>query len=214
MKAFPPEYDDRLWFTLDHECAGRHYVLGSATTFPGRIMGWCEARQCSFFFSKGELLECSEFTAVWIRGFLAGSVPCKPEEVDESEWEAQVLRFFETGDWSDERQRLTALSDDIELARRGGVQFRVMERAGRHQPWTPVSGTSEDLEAALSIAAAHHAWRVGVLTLDGFIYWTSDVPDVRNSSILQRMTGQLRLGDSKRNEDPRPNPLGGSRKRS
>jgi hypothetical protein len=183
MKQFPQQYDERLWFT-HVQCQGRHYVLGAASTFPGRMLGWCPAKQCSFFFSKGEVEDQSEFTSIWIQGFLAGNVPRRPDAVEDAKWDAQVTEFLQTGYWVEDRDRPQTLTEDIELARRRGIAFQVMERAGRHEPWIAVSDAIGDLEAALSVAMTRLAWRVGVFTSDGIIYWTSDSPEIRNSTVL------------------------------
>jgi hypothetical protein len=135
MRPFPPEYDERLWFTLRERCQGRHYVLGSPL---------------------------GVFHGVW----------------------PSVAEFLRAGVWVDDRQRPQTLSEDTELAQHRGITFQVMERAGRHEPWIAVSDAIGDPETALSVAVTRPAWRVGVFTSDGYLYWTSDSPETRNSTVL------------------------------
>lgn len=88
-------------------CTGLHYILGNPHTHPGRIMGWCEKKQTSFFFSLSEVINPTIETKFWIKGFLAGNEPSPPlinGDVDfESEeyklWQKKLKDFNESGYW-------------------------------------------------------------------------------------------------------------------
>lgn len=104
--ASRPEVDEELWFTVGKRCPGHHYILGNPHTFPGRMMGWCPAKQRSFFFSRGEVEDLSTASRAWIAGFLAGNEPAPPVGSDadvESEayraWQKRVEQFRQTGWW-------------------------------------------------------------------------------------------------------------------
>ena len=57
---------------------------------------WCETRQVSFRVSLSQLPEdIPEATRLWVRGFLAGSVP-------QLDVEARVNEFLATGVWNTE----------------------------------------------------------------------------------------------------------------
>jgi hypothetical protein len=99
------QYDERLWFN-HRGCLGRHFLLGNPHTFPGRMMGWCERKQRSFFFSKTEVEECSPEAAAWIEGFLAGNEPSPPRDSEGNvqfgsdryqAWVIQMQSFRELG---------------------------------------------------------------------------------------------------------------------
>jgi hypothetical protein len=106
----PPEFDEALWF-LDEECTGKHYVLGNAHTFRGRIQAWCPTKEKSFFISSSEISECSRETKYFIRGFLAGQEPAPPvddqghllppEDEDFCAWRHATAQFRDTGLWVD-----------------------------------------------------------------------------------------------------------------
>ena len=94
------DVDEGLWFTVGDRCPGRHFVLGNAHTFPGRILAWCPEKSKTFFVSKAEMETTSELTDVWVRGFLSGSEPPPPEEPKaRSEWERRVEIFHADGYW-------------------------------------------------------------------------------------------------------------------
>ena len=65
---------------------------------------WCETRQVSFRVSLSQLPEdIPEATRLWVRGFLAGSVPQLDDEVDDLvAVEARVNEFLATGVWNTE----------------------------------------------------------------------------------------------------------------
>lgn len=72
-----PDLDKVL--TFEHiGCPGIHYVLGNPHTHPGRILGWCENKQRSFFFSLSEVVNPSMETKFWIKGYLSGNEPMPP----------------------------------------------------------------------------------------------------------------------------------------
>lgn len=94
--------------TFEHKgCEGLHYILGNPHTHPGRILGWCEHKQRSFFFSLSEIIHPTIETTFWIKGYLSGNEPYPPEingDVDfKSEeykhWQDKVKSFNETGYW-------------------------------------------------------------------------------------------------------------------
>ena len=101
--------DEALWFT--HECCeGRHYLLGNAHTFRGRLSAWCPARQRSLFVSKSEMTSYSRETEYFVRGFLTGNEPeplrddegelLPPNHRDERAWHAAVALFQSSGSWN------------------------------------------------------------------------------------------------------------------
>lgn len=100
-----PELDRRLWFK-HRGCTGLHFILGNPHTFPGRMLGWCEQKQRSFFFSKSEVEEASTEAYVWIDGFLCGNEPSAPinedgdvdfESSEYQSWLNEMEHFRQTG---------------------------------------------------------------------------------------------------------------------
>ena len=81
---------------------------------------------------------------------------------------------------------LTAVPDeDIRAATDFGLQFRVMFKALARGPWMLHSDRILDLrEAFLATDALKELRQVGILTADGFIYWSSHSPMTFNSSVI------------------------------
>lgn len=185
-----PEFDESLWITMGERCRGRHFILGNAHTFPGRILAWCPTKGRSFFVSKNEMESISPTAAVWISGFLSGSEPHAPENDDERPaWEAKRRTFHETGTWPAPGAESTGLEDDAERARQLGLTFAVAVEAGRGQPWRKVRESIEALRAAVQLATDERAWEAGVLTdgpshAAGSLYWTSRHPNLWNSTVV------------------------------
>ena len=99
-------YDEKLWF--EHKgCEGKHYLLGNPHTVAGRMLAWCLKENRSFFISKPDIGERSEFADYWIKGFLSGNQPEPP--LDENgtafgskeyeEWQKKIEEFEKTGRW-------------------------------------------------------------------------------------------------------------------
>ncbi|MFF5084026.1 hypothetical protein ACFY36_43825 [Actinoplanes sp. NPDC000266] len=101
----PPDVDPDLWF--DTEGCGRHYLLdGNPHTFPGRMNAYCAERGIRTRVSKAEIVDCSEQTRYFVRGFLSGNEPAPPEPGDGTEpansgWSNAAARFRATGKWLD-----------------------------------------------------------------------------------------------------------------
>ena len=78
-------------------------------------------------------------------------------------------------------------SQDVDIARRRQLRFYVSRKEKRGAPWTKTFAT-EDIDLALERARieAHYEVAVFVETASGgFIYWTSQHPDVFNSTVLE-----------------------------
>ncbi|XVV17713.1 hypothetical protein ACQP2X_28685 [Actinoplanes sp. CA-131856] len=100
----PPDVDPDLWF--DTAC-GRHYLLdGNPHTFPGRMDAYCAERGIRTRVSKAEIVDCSEQTRYFVRGFLSGNEPAPPDakSVTDPAWNDATTRFRETGRWTDPRE--------------------------------------------------------------------------------------------------------------
>ena len=77
--------------------------------------------------------------------------------------------------------------DDMDIARRRQLQFYVARKAKRGAQWIKTSVTG-DIDVALERAHTEDDYEVAVFvatTSGGFIYWTSEHPDVYNSSVLE-----------------------------
>ena len=107
--------NEKLWFTMGSHCAGKHYLLGNAHTFNGRMLAWCPLKEKSFYVSKTEMDDLSEEAQYWIKGFLSGNEPEPPvDDVGDmlafdtpqyQFWLKATELFTETGYWySGERQ--------------------------------------------------------------------------------------------------------------
>ncbi len=104
-------YDDKLWF--NHKgCDGKHFLIGNPHTFHGRMWAWCPVKQRSFFVSKDEILESSEQTKYWVKGFLSGNQPSPPknenQDVDYTSdeyklWKENIREFEQSGIWDIEQ---------------------------------------------------------------------------------------------------------------
>lgn len=99
--------DERLWF--DAPCGGRDLLMdGSGHTFRGRMNAWCPAKREAYNISLGEMGEMSDEARYFVLGFLSGSEPPDPNDLDgEGEvaaddlaaWLSSNRRFRRTGYW-------------------------------------------------------------------------------------------------------------------
>ena len=106
-----PDHDPQLWFTHGDCCPGRHYLLHSAHTVPGRMRAWCPTEGVTFSISKPAIGDCSEQARYWIAGFLAGSEPDAPrdeegdylpdEDPRQRRWQQAIVDYANTGVWND-----------------------------------------------------------------------------------------------------------------
>jgi hypothetical protein len=104
-----PEYDPKLWFTMEPHCKGKHYLLHASHTFPGRFTVWCSHKKRTANCSRSDIRRSSKEATYWIRGFLAGNTPEPPRgesglfvELDDSRyrfWEQAAALFQKTGYW-------------------------------------------------------------------------------------------------------------------
>lgn len=101
----PDGLDARLWFPCGDVSGARDYLYPAAWhTFPGRMGAWCAAKGVWFRVSAHEVLpgapEASQF---WVAGYLAGSLPRAPEDLDEAgreRWRDAAAEYFRTGVWT------------------------------------------------------------------------------------------------------------------
>jgi hypothetical protein len=98
------DIDPEIWFPcLHHEGARDILHPSSANTFPGRMPAWCEYRQVSFRVSLSSLPDdLPVATRLWVRGFLAGSVPQLDDDTEPETRQGQVDVFLTTGAWPDQ----------------------------------------------------------------------------------------------------------------
>ncbi|WP_134012330.1 hypothetical protein [Kribbella sp. VKM Ac-2566] len=98
------DIDPELWFPCPYREGARDILYPSAgNTFRGRMPAWCELRQVSFRVSLSELPDdLPVATRLWIRGFLAGSVPQLDDDTDLETRDRQVDVFLTTGTWPDQ----------------------------------------------------------------------------------------------------------------
>jgi hypothetical protein len=111
METSKVQFDENLWFLMGEHCEGKHFLLGNAHTFRGRMLAWCPAKERSFFVSKSEIGKCSLETKFWVKGFLAGNEPDAPTDKNQDSvtpdteeyknWLAAVKLFAETGCWNE-----------------------------------------------------------------------------------------------------------------
>jgi hypothetical protein len=96
------DIDPELWFPCPHHEGARDILYpSSANTFPGRMPAWCEHRQVSFRVSLSSLPDdLPVVTRLWVRGFLAGSVPRLDTDLETRQ--RQVDAFLATGTWPDQ----------------------------------------------------------------------------------------------------------------
>jgi len=110
-----PEYDPKLWFTMEPDCQGRHYLLYASHTFPGRFTAWCVHKQRAANCSLGDVKASSKEAVYWLRGFLAGNVPEPPRgesgaflSSDDPRfqlWERAASLFKTTGYWNSSERK-------------------------------------------------------------------------------------------------------------
>lgn len=103
-------YDKKLFFTLkDHECDGKHFIIGNPHTFNGRILGYCTKENSYFNFSLSEIKTMPLETEYWIRGYLHGNEPSSPVDNEDDfyppeheshvHWVKSINLFHKTGHW-------------------------------------------------------------------------------------------------------------------
>jgi hypothetical protein len=105
-----PALDPDLWFTSEH-CDGRHFILGNAHTFRGRLSAWCPSKKRHFAVSKSEIVGCSRETTYFVNGFVSGQEPdvpldeegdrLRPDSPDYQAWARASELFKLTGSWND-----------------------------------------------------------------------------------------------------------------
>lgn len=79
--------------------------------------------------------------------------------------------------------------NDVEVARRNQARFSVARKEKQFAPWIRFYETS-DIDDALTRAAKTTAFEVAVLVetaSGGSIYWTSKIPDLFNSTVLNQL---------------------------
>ena len=101
--------DRRLWFTMEPGCKGKHYLISSSHTYPGRFTAWCPLKKRMANCSFSDVRSTSTEAKYWLKGFLAGNEPPPPREetgqVSDSAsrefkaWERAARRFQKTGSW-------------------------------------------------------------------------------------------------------------------
>lgn len=78
-------------------------------------------------------------------------------------------------------------SEDLKMAVENRLLFKVVTKAGKGKRWERVGEDTHSLEEAIGQASSISAYQSGVfvVTRNGsFIYWTSDEPDLYNSTVL------------------------------
>jgi hypothetical protein len=119
----------RLWFRL-REGGQTGFIVGDTHTHPGRFVVQVDGEQRPRNCSQHELAEVSPETALWLSGYLHGSVPQWPEDDDErlmKEWREKRAIFLRSGAWpgrDDYTSAYSAHALDI------GAVVRVEARAG------------------------------------------------------------------------------------
>ena len=185
-----PKIQQTLWFELGDERPGRHYILGNAHPYPGRILAWSPAESKTFFVYKDEMNAVSDQAKYWIEGFLHGAELRPPEgEAEHAEWLAAREHFHRHGDWPRPGWRSNGLADDTEHAKLRGMTFKVVSKPGQGQRWQTIGQPVDDLSEAVALAKKVDAWESGVFTagpekLAGFKYWSSHHPDLFNSIVV------------------------------
>lgn len=94
------DLDPDLWFPCAQHPGSRDLLYpSSGNTFAGRMPAWCETGQVSYRVSIAELPDdLPPSTLLWIRGFLAGSVPGLGD-ADLAVREREADEFLATGYW-------------------------------------------------------------------------------------------------------------------
>lgn len=81
--------------------------------------------------------------------------------------------------------------DDVQAAKRHRLQFRVMFKSTARGRWTlHLSGIVDLREAFNRAHDLSDVAEVGILTSDGFIYWTSRNPAIFNSTIIPNLNSR------------------------
>lgn len=78
------------------------------------------------------------------------------------------------------------LNDQLK-ADRSGVRFEVCTQTGRARPWQSIVKDITSIAEALEIARQQEAWKVAVFAVGdggGYHYWSSDYPELLNSTVL------------------------------
>jgi hypothetical protein len=79
--------------------------------------------------------------------------------------------------------------EDLKMAREKGLLFEVATKSGKGQRWVTVGERTHSLEEALARAKDMVAFQSAVFVLDkhqaGTFYWSSDDPDLYNSTALR-----------------------------
>lgn len=103
------DFEKELWFEIEGHCEGKHYIFGNPHTFTGRISAYCPQKNVIFNVSLNEIINMSQESKYWIKGFLSGNEPAPP--VDEEgdllppsdeeyiNWERSIELFHKTGYW-------------------------------------------------------------------------------------------------------------------
>jgi hypothetical protein len=83
---------------------------------------------------------------------------------------------------------------DAHVATKRGMTFCVCRKEGPKRSWQTVAAGLDNLRVAVDQARRLDAHEVAVFTdgpspLDGFLYWTSAMPDVLNSTVVTHEVG-------------------------
>lgn len=79
---------------------------------------------------------------------------------------------------------LKILENDAQAAHNLGITFSVATQAGRGQPWEHIQNEIDSPIEAWDLARKIEAWRVGIYTSTGFLYWSSQSPEHFVSSLI------------------------------
>ena len=117
------EFNEKLWFLMGEHCEGKHFLLGNAHTFTGRMLAWCPTKERSFFVSKSEIEECSLETEYWVKGFLVGTEPEPPKDENQDlvapnsevyqSWLKATELFAETGYWNETKRNCETCGETL-----------------------------------------------------------------------------------------------------
>jgi hypothetical protein len=120
---------------------GRIGYLGSNShTFRGRFLTYWVHEGAAYSTSLHELSECSEASADWLHGFLSGSEPPPPDDLEETEasvaqWREAALLYQRTGVWG--RGRVCEVCGN-ELPPSAPVGFRCVEHGTTEDHWPSI----------------------------------------------------------------------------
>lgn len=178
------ENDDTLWVYLRSHPGVRHFIAGSAHTFPGRFAVVPSTELHTLLYaSKGDVERMSEQSRVWISGFLCGQESTfgtflggaepDPAERDVSAWKKYNETLHDTGT----NYLIAALPTDV-------FEF---EHVSAPVPWTFVAGRYWTLK--------NGSWVGGDFRDDYDEFWPDSICEKRGHHALAQ------LGESSLCED-------------